>query len=63
MGFALDARNHAKLCDWLKAPVELISSPLQDAEVGRETLDVVLSVSAIEHFSPEDLTGVADRSR
>jgi 2-polyprenyl-3-methyl-5-hydroxy-6-metoxy-1,4-benzoquinol methylase len=60
VGFDLDARTHAQLAKWLGAPVTLISAPIQAAGLASESVDVVLSVSTIEHLTPSDLGGLAD---
>ena len=60
VGFNLDEGTHAQLAKWLRAPVTLISAPIQAAGLASESVDVVLSVSTIEHLTPADLSGLAD---
>ncbi len=63
VGFDLDPRTHARLSAWLDAPVTLIAEPLQTAGLAPGSVDVVLAVSTIEHFSPADLAGFASSLR
>jgi hypothetical protein len=54
-GWSLDPAFHALLQRTYRAPVELHPCGLEDAAIGDGSLDILLSISAIEHFSDEDL--------
>lgn len=57
-GFELDAETHARVSRALAAPVELVSAPVQTADLRPGSFDVALSISTIEHFSPPDLAAL-----
>jgi SAM-dependent methyltransferase len=61
-GFELDPVVHADMARWLRAPVQLVPRPIQDADLAPGSVDVVLSVSAIEHFSPGDLRALSQEA-
>lgn len=63
VGFELDGDKHRQIGKWLGAPVRRIARPIQDADLTDDALDVVISVSAIEHFSPVDLAEFASTVR
>ena len=55
------AEFHRYLSTRLGASPRLIPTPLQDAELPDYFADVVLSISALEHFSESDLQAVFDQ--
>jgi SAM-dependent methyltransferase len=62
-GWALDADFHARLARTYRAPVELRPTTIGDAGIADASVDVLLSVSAIEHFAEADLDEFAIESR
>ena len=62
-GWNLDADFHALLARTYRAPVDLRPTTIADAGLPDGSLDVVLSVSTIEHFTPEDLAEFASEVR
>jgi SAM-dependent methyltransferase len=62
-GWALDADFHAVLARTYHAPVDLRPTTIADARLPDASADVVLSVSAIEHFAQTDLDEFASESR
>lgn len=54
-GWQLDIDFHARLARAHKAPVKLWPTTISGAEFHDDSFDVVLSVSAIEHFAENDL--------
>lgn len=59
LGFQLDDAFHARLCKEFRSPVQLITETLQDAGLQDNSADVVVSISALEHFSDNDLQAAA----
>lgn len=62
-GWELSAERHARVSRALRAPVELVPATLGAAGLQDGFADVLLSVSAIEHFAPEDLDELAAHAR
>lgn len=58
-GFALDADRHDALCEQYDAPVRLASTTIAEAGIEDRSVDVLLSVSTIEHFADQDLHELA----
>jgi hypothetical protein len=61
VGFDLESVTHSRLSRWLSAPVKLIPFPIQAADIPPESIDALISVSTIEHLSPEDLAGLTTK--
>lgn len=59
VGFALPSQLHHRVCNALDAPVQLTSGTIGQADIPHESVDIVLSVSALEHFAQDDLDEVA----
>jgi methyltransferase family protein len=55
VGFDLEQQLHRKLCRAFRSPVELISTTIGRAGIPDRSVDVLLSISAIEHFADKDL--------
>jgi SAM-dependent methyltransferase len=62
-GWRLDPGFHARLSKAYSAPVTLWSTTMAGADLQEESFDVVLSVSTIEHFAPEDLVEFSREAR
>jgi len=62
-GWKLDPQQHAFLCDVYDAPVQLHANTLSQAGLQDASMDVVLSISTIEHFADEDLREFAREAR
>lgn len=62
-GWDVGADQHAKVSRALRAPVELVPATLGEAGLEDGSADVLLSVSAIEHFAPADLAELAEHAR
>jgi SAM-dependent methyltransferase len=58
-GWALDYAAHKRLQKCYSAPVLSIANAIQDSNVPSDSADVIMSVSAIEHFSASDLASAA----
>ena len=58
-GWELSASAHARLCRVFRAPVELMDATIDTAPIPAHSLDVLISVSALEHFAPDDLAAFA----
>jgi 2-polyprenyl-3-methyl-5-hydroxy-6-metoxy-1,4-benzoquinol methylase len=58
-----EADLHRRLCGALEAPVQLFDKKIDLLEVPRHSFDVVLSVSALEHFPDADLATLASAMR
>ena len=56
-GWPLDRVRHNQLSRLYKAPITVVEHTIQDAKLPDHSADVVLSVSAIEHFSADDVRG------
>jgi SAM-dependent methyltransferase len=54
-GFSLNPETHRAFCEVYRAPVRLVSDTIENAGLADESVDVILSVSALEHFSAQDL--------
>ena len=63
VGWEVDPEFHRQLARIHRAPVQLHPTTLADASFADHTLDVVLSVSTIEHFGPDDLVSFARAAR
>jgi len=59
LGWDIDLKLHRWLCRRLGADVEMISASLADSGLESATADVVVCVSALEHFSDADLETTA----
>lgn len=62
-GSVLNPDFHAILGRAYKAPVVLWPTTIGDANLPDDSFDVVLSVSAIEHFAPDDIAEFARETR
>jgi len=60
LGWSLDEKLHARLCRCLDAPVQLIPNSLIEAGLKPASVDVLLCISALEHFSDDDLHSTAE---
>lgn len=60
VGFALDPGWHSRMCHAFRAPVRLISATIRSAGIADHSVDVIVSVSALEHFSDADLADLAE---
>ncbi len=58
-GWAVDQQVHARLQECFNARVELYECTIQNSNLPDEFADVVYCISALEHFSTEDLDAVA----
>lgn len=58
-GWPLDRVRHNQLRRLYKASVEVVQTTIQEAKLPEQSTDVVLSISAIEHFSQQDILGFA----
>jgi SAM-dependent methyltransferase len=58
-GWDLDPDQHAFLSNVYGAPVTLHPTTLADAGLADRSSDVLVSISTIEHFTPEDLAELA----
>jgi len=63
VGFELDQQVHRKLCRVFRSPVELISKTIGRAGIPDRSVDVLLSVSALEHFAAQDLEELTIQAR
>lgn len=61
-GWELSADAHRRLCRIFRAPVQLITGTIDTAPIPEHSLDVLVSVSALEHFAAEDLAAFAERA-
>jgi len=59
-GWFVTPRKHHLLSRLFKAPVSLIPTPLEQALLPAESIDLVLCVSTLEHLIPAELKGVAE---
>ena len=62
-GWNYEAELHRRLCKALKAPVQLFDKKIDSLEGPPYSFDVVLSVSALEHFPDADLAILASAIR
>jgi len=62
-GWDLDPDQHAFLADVYRAPVTLHPTTLAGAGMADDSVDAVVSISAIEHFAEEDLAEFARETR
>ena len=63
VGWEVDLTFHELLAKTYRAPVQLHPTSFQDAGFADDSLDVVLSVSTIEHFGQVDLASFAQAAR
>jgi SAM-dependent methyltransferase len=63
LGWKYNAALHRHLCRALKAPVQLFDKKIDSLEAPPHSFDVVLSVSALEHFPNADLAILASAMR
>lgn len=63
VGFELDPQVHRKLCRVFRSPVDLVSTTIERAGIPDRSVDVLLSVSALEHFAVEDLEELTIQAR
>ncbi len=63
LGWEVDPTFHQLLAETYHAPVQLHPTTFQQADFAESSLDVVLSVSTIEHFGPDDLQSFAESVR
>jgi 2-polyprenyl-3-methyl-5-hydroxy-6-metoxy-1,4-benzoquinol methylase len=63
VGWEVDPTFHQLLAETYKAPVRLHPTTFDEAGFADASLDVVLSVSTIEHFGPDDLVTFAQSAR
>lgn len=61
-GWALSADTHKWLSRVFRAPVELLEGTIDTVSIPERSLDVLLSISALEHFAPADLAAFAARA-
>lgn len=59
-GWALDPNLHRRLARTYGAPVALEPTTIERATLKANSFDVILSVSALEHFAAEDLEAFSD---
>jgi SAM-dependent methyltransferase len=59
VGWNLDLQEHQRLCRVFRAPVEVVPTTIDKANVPDASADIVLSVSAFEHFSFDDIKHAA----
>lgn len=62
-GWEVDPQFHQFLAETYRAPVQLHATTLEDAGFADDSVDVVLSVSTIEHFGPGELASFAQAAR
>ena len=63
LGWEVDPTFHQLLAETYRAPVQLHPTTFQDAGFAENSLDVILSVSTIEHFGPDELETFAQSAR
>ena len=63
VGWEVDPTFHQLLAETYHAPVQLHPTTFDEAGFADASLDVVLSVSTIEHFGPDDLSTFAQSVR
>ncbi|MGZ4194525.1 MAG: class I SAM-dependent methyltransferase, partial [Solirubrobacteraceae bacterium] len=63
LGWQVDPTFHQLLAETYHAPVKLHPTTFDEAGFADDSLDIVLSVSTIEHFGPEDLMSFAQSAR
>jgi len=59
LGWKYESDLHKRLCRAFSAPVELFSKKIDSLDAPPHSFDVILSVSALEHFSDADLAALA----
>lgn len=62
-GWTLDADLHQRIARALDAPVQLHSEALEDADIPERSVDVIVSVSTLEHLTGEDRAAFAAAAR
>jgi len=60
--FSISAARHRQLCRALNAPVQLASTTIGDAGFQDHSFDILISVSALEHFTDEALDEVVQHT-
>lgn len=63
LGWSVDGSTHARLSQALNAPVELYPATIGAAGIEDSSVDVLLSISTIEHFAAADLEEFAIHAR
>jgi SAM-dependent methyltransferase len=63
LGWEVNADVHRQLCDTLNAPVALRPTTIGQAGIPDGSVDVLLSVSTIEHFAQADIEEFAAHAR
>src|SRR5712664_13160 len=63
VSFDLDQQLHRKLCRAFRSPVDLVSTTIGWAGIPDGSVDVLLSVSALEHFAVEALDELSIHTR
>jgi SAM-dependent methyltransferase len=63
LGWEVDPTFHQLLAETYRAPVQLHPTTFEEAGFPDGSLDVVLSVSTIEHFGPDELETFAHSAR
>lgn len=58
LGWNVDAVRHNHICRTYHVAVDLRTEPIEKAKISDQSVDVLLSVSALEHFSEGDLGNV-----
>ena len=61
-GWELSREAHERLCRVFHAQVELMDATIDSVAIPEHSLDVLVSVSALEHFAPEDLKAFAEHA-
>lgn len=62
VGWNVGAAKHARISDSLRAPVELRRTTIDRAQISDDSVDVLLSISTIEHFAPADVDHFAQHA-
>lgn len=62
-GWEVDAATHRKIARMLHAPVALHAAALDDAGLADNSVDVILSISTLEHLTAEDRIAFAEAGR
>src|SRR5947209_18799277 len=63
LGWDVGPAFHQLLAETYRAPVHLHPTTFQEAGFAENSLDVILSVSTIEHFGPDELETFAQSAR
>jgi len=51
LGWAIDRARHERLCQAFRAPVRLLETTIREAGIPDSSVDVLICVSALEHFT------------